>query len=103
MNDSEFTTPPAHIHFKAKKFPELAGTFRDGALAFLEPGGGGPLGKHSHTPDHLFLVVSGEARVEYENETVVIPAGTTCRVTGRRPHAVWNNTNQQTVMLGLTI
>ena len=46
---------------------------------------------------------SGEARVEYENETVVIPAGTTCRVTGRRPHAVWNNTNQQTVMLGLTI
>ena len=43
------------------------------------------------------------SRVEYENETVVIPAGTTCRVTGRRPHAVWNNTNQQTVMLGLTI
>lgn len=27
---------------------------------------------HSHPHNHLFIVTSGEARVEYEDETVII-------------------------------
>lgn len=98
-----FVTPPAHVNFLAKKIPELSGTFSDGALAYLGPGGGGPVEKHTHPHDHLFLVIAGEARVELADRTVVVRPGETCRVPGRVPHSVWNAGQGTTVMLGLTI
>lgn len=100
---SDFATPPAHIHFLAKKYPELADHFQDGALAYLEPNGGGPMEKHSHSHDHLFLVIQGEARIEYDKESVVVKAHEIYRVSGCRKHSVWNNGNTTAIMLGLTI
>lgn len=97
-----FVTPPKHVHFLAKKLPALSGTFADGALAYLEPGGGGPTEKHTHPHDHLFLVIEGEARVELGDRTVLVKPGETFRVSGRIPHSVWNNAPVTTVMLGLT-
>ena len=42
------------------------------AVAIDDLNGGGPEGMHSHPHNHLFIVTSGEARVEYEDETVII-------------------------------
>ena len=70
-----FRPPAGHTGFLAKQlfagdgsehsFGEIIG----GTIAYLEPGGGGPTQMHTHPHNHLFIVVSGRARVE-------TPAGT---------------------------
>ena len=102
-NLTDFTTPPMHIGFMAKKYLELTGMFQDGTLAYVEPGGGGPLTKHTHPHDHLFLVIQGEARIEFEEETVFLKANEIYRVRGNRLHSVWNNGKVTAIMLGVTI
>ncbi|WP_294461374.1 cupin domain-containing protein [uncultured Ruminobacter sp.] len=102
--EAGFVTPPKHINFKAKKlFGEISGKIRDGAVAVVELNGGGPEEKHCHPHNHLFIVTSGEARVEYDDETVIIHENEAFMVEGIRPHAVWNNANRTTVMIGITI
>ena len=97
-----FVTPPKHVNFKAKKlFGEIPGKIRDGAVAIVDLNGGGPEGMHSHPHNHLFIVTSGEARVEYEDETVIIHENEAFVVEGSRPHAVWNNLDGRTVMIGI--
>ncbi|WP_405366330.1 cupin domain-containing protein [Ruminobacter sp.] len=99
-----FVTPPKHVNFKAKKlFGEIPGKIRDGAVAIVDLNGGGPEGMHSHPHNHLFIVTSGEARVEYEDETVIIHENEAFVVEGSRPHAVWNNLDGRTVMIGITL
>lgn len=99
-----FVTPPKHINFKAKKlFGEIPGKIRDGAVAIVDLNGGGPEGMHSHPHNHLFIVTSGEARVEYDDETVIIHENEAFVVEGSRPHAVWNNLDGRTVMIGITL
>ena len=99
-----FVTPPHHINFMAKKlFGEIKGKIRDGAVAVIEPAGGGPQEKHSHSHNHLFIVTSGEARVEYDDETVIIHENEAFMVEGTRPHAVWNNKDGRTVIIGITV
>lgn len=41
MDDLQgFMTPPGHVHFLAKKLFGESGEIQDGAIAYLEPGGG---------------------------------------------------------------
>jgi mannose-6-phosphate isomerase-like protein (cupin superfamily) len=41
--------------------------------------------------------------VEYDDETVIIHENEAFVVEGSRPHAVWNNLDGRTVMIGITL
>ena len=84
----EFMTPPDHVHFKAKKLFGSMGSMIDGAIAYIGPEGGGPLHKHTHAHNHLFIVVQGEAKVMYDDEEFIIQKDQSFLVEGKRPHAV---------------
>lgn len=101
---NDFITPPNHVKFLAKKLFGKSGEIQDGAIAYLEPGGGGPTTPHTHTHNHLFTVVSGEARVQLEDKEVIIHENESFLVDGKIPHSVWNNSKEKTtVMLGITV
>lgn len=98
-----FSTPPEHIHFYAKKLFGCMGEMIDGAIAYLENGGGGPTKPHTHAHDHLFIVTQGEARVLSGGKTLIIKENEALLVKGSVPHSVWNNQEETTVMLGLSV
>ena len=99
----EFITPPDHIHFLAKKLFSDCGEIIDGSIAYLEKGGGGPTSLHTHEHNHLFIVVSGQARVELDGEIRIVDANESFLVNGHIPHSVWNNIDGTTVMIGISV
>ena len=99
----QFTTPPNHINFLAKNLFGEMGHIINGSIAYLDLNGGGPTTKHTHKHNHLFIVIKGEARVEFENETIVIHKDEAYLVKGSFPHSVWNNSNGETVMIGISV
>ena len=101
MND--FITPPAHVNFKAKKLFENCGRIIDGSVAYLTLNGGGPTEKHTHKHNHLFIVVQGEAKILLDNETVIVKKDESFLVNGMIPHSVWNNIENETVMIGISV
>lgn len=104
QNDRKnFVTPPNHVNFLAKKLFDNSGEIINGSVAYLEPSGGGPLELHTHEYDHLFIVVKGEAKVQFENHIQVIPENESYLVKGTMPHSVWNNIEETTTMIGITI
>lgn len=104
-----FRPPAGHTGFLAKQlfagdgsehsFGEIIG----GAIAYLEPGGGGPTQMHTHPHNHLFIVVSDRARVETPAGTQTVGANESLLVEGPVPHSVWNGTDSTTVMLGISV
>ncbi len=98
-----FSTPPKHVSFEAKKLFDNIGQIIDGAIAYIGPGGGGPTEQHTHEHDHLFVVVKGEAKVLLGEETVVVRKDEAFLVKGTIPHSVWNNQDDETVMLGISV
>ena len=99
----EFITPLDHIHFLAKKLFADCGEIIDGSIAYLEKGGGGPTSLHTHEHNHLFIVVSGQARVELDGEIRIVDANESFLVNGHIPHSVWNNIDGTTVMIGISV
>lgn len=99
----DFLTPPDHIRFRAKKLFQAGGVITDGAIAYLQPGGGGPQTKHTHEKDHLFIVVRGAARILLGDEVKILRENESFIVKGNIPHAVWNDTDGETVMIGITL
>jgi len=69
----------------------------------LEANGGGPTTPHTHPHSHLFIVTQGEAKVIFPNETHIIHCNESFIVNGNIPHSVWNNTDQTTIMIGITV
>lgn len=55
----EFITPPNHKGFSAKKLFDENGKIKWGAIAYIEKGGGGPEGNHTHSDNHIFIVCFG--------------------------------------------
>ncbi len=100
--DQTFITPPEHICFLAKKLFADCGEIIDGSIAYIEPGGGGPVQQHTHSHNHLFIVISGEARIALGEEEKIIHANESFLVKGEIPHAVWNNTDETTIMIGIS-
>lgn len=45
-DSEEFITPPNHIKFLAKPLFGKCGEIQNGAIAYLQPGGGGPIEPH---------------------------------------------------------
>lgn len=104
MNKDGFVTPAAHVGFAAKRlFGREYGCIKDGAVAYIEPGGGGPTVQHTHGHDHLFIVVKGEATIRLGERVVKVGENESFRVEGSVPHSVWNETGETVVMVGITV
>ena len=99
----EFITPPEHIHLLAKKLFTDCGEIIDGSIAYLEKGGGGPTSLHTYEHNHLFIVFSGQARIELDGEVKIVNANESFLVNGKVPHSVWNNIEGTTVMIGISV
>lgn len=103
MKKDGFITPAAHVGFLAKRlFGREEGCIKDGAVAYLEPGGGGPTEQHTHSHDHLFIVVKGEATIRLGDRVVKVAENDSFRMDGSVPHSVWNETDETVVMVGIT-
>lgn len=101
---SDFMIPPNHVGFKAKKLNgQIAGNVTDCAIAFIEPGGGGPDPSHTHPHDHFFIVVEGWATIQMGNEKVKVNTDESIMVPGEIIHSIWNESAQPLKMIGLTI
>ncbi|MDR2955090.1 MAG: cupin domain-containing protein [Prevotella sp.] len=103
MKEETFITPPEHINFLAKKLFGNCGEIIDGSIAYLEVHGGGPLKPHTHEHSHLFIVVSGQARIEMGEESKILNANESFLLNGNIPHSVWNNADTTTIMVGLSV
>ena len=91
----KFITPPNHIRFNAKKlFYDVNATILDSALAYVEPGGGGPDPAHTHDQDHIFIVVDGCATIRVGNEYTIVQKDEALYIKGQVEHSVWNKTNE---------
>ena len=101
--ENEFVTPPNHIDFKAKKLFGKQGEIIDGAIAYIEPNGGGPIELHTHSHDHLFIVVKGQAKILQGSEEIVVKENQSYLVNGNIPHSVWNDSDKETIMIGISV
>lgn len=101
MND--FIAPPNHVDFLAKKLFAECGEIIDGSIAYLEPNGGGPTEQHTHKHNHLFVVVSGRAKVTFQDRVIIINKNESYLVEGSEPHSVWNDSDTTTIMLGISV
>ncbi len=99
----QLITPPNHIGFKASKLFGESGKIIDGAIAYIEPNGGGPVEKHTHSHNHLFSVIEGEAKILIGEQTVILTKGESFLVDGSIPHSVWNKCDTQTIMIGISV
>lgn len=98
-----FMTPPKHENFEAKKLFGSAGEIIDGAIAYMHLNGGGPVEPHTHEHNHLFIVVKGEARIKLDDKEVIVKENESYLVQGMIPHSVWNNTDADTIMVGISV
>jgi len=98
-----FITPPNHIKFKAKKLFGEMGEIIDGAIAYVDINGGGPTELHTHVHNHLFIVTKGEARIRLADSEVIVKKDEVFLVEGKIPHSVWNNIQDETVMIGISV
>ena len=100
---SEFITPPQHENFIAKNLFEPVGEIIKGYIAYIDLNGGGPIEKHTHEHNHLFIVTQGEAKILLGNEEIIVKKDESYLVNGKIPHSVWNNHNGTTVMIGISV
>jgi len=98
-----FITPPNHANFLAKKLFTDMGEIIDGSIAYLGEKGGGPTELHTHEHNHLFIVIKGEAKVQYSDHEAIIRENDSFLVDGQALHSVWNNGAAQTIMIGLSV
>ena len=99
----DFLTPPNHINFSAKRLFENVGEIIEGSIAYLEKNGGGPIELHTHKHNHLFIVVRGSAKIVFSDETIIVSENESYLVIGLRPHSIWNNCEETTVMMGISV
>ena len=83
----EFITPANHAHFRAKKLFGEMGKVIDGAIAYIDLNGGGPVEKHTHIHTHLFIVVQGEAKILYGNDEIIL----------KKIHRFWSMVKSRTL------
>lgn len=103
MKNKNYITPPAHNNFKALKLWDEPTNFSDLSIAYIEPGGGGPMELHTHPYDHLFIVVEGEVTILEDGKEFVLREEEAYRVKGSVPHSVRNQTQERVTMLGMTL
>ena len=57
--ENTFITPEGHKGFLAKKLFNEMGKIQWGAIAYISENGGGPENNHTHSDNHIFIVVDG--------------------------------------------
>lgn len=98
----DFITPPNHKGFMAKKLFDESGKIKWGAIAYLDKDGGGPTGNHTHSENHIFIVVDGEAKVMLGGTAVIVKKNESLFVNGMTPHSIWNNADQTTTVIKIS-
>ena len=87
----------------AKKLFNELGKIQWGALAYIEPNGGGPEGNHTHEDDHIFIIVDGEVKI-YENDKAnIVKKDEMFYVKGTIPHSIWNNADKIAKVIKISV
>ena len=98
-----FITPVGHSKFFAKKLFDEMGKIKWGALAYIEAGGGGPEGNHTHEDDHIFIVVEGEVKIYESNKANIVKKDEMFYVKGSTPHSIWNNGTETAKVIKISV
>ena len=61
--ENTFITPEGDKGFLVKKLFNEMGRIQWGAIAYILENGGGPENNHTHSDNHIFIVVDGEVRI----------------------------------------
>lgn len=99
----EFMTPEGHTGFLAKKLFNEMGRIHWGALAYIEPGGGGPAGNHTHSDNHIFIVVEGEVEIFLKDAPHIVKKDEMFFVDGMIPHSIWNHGSETAKVIKLSV
>ncbi len=99
----DYITPPNHTNFLAKKLFDEIGEIADGSIAHMGANGGGPIKQHTHSHNHLFIVVEGEAKLLLGDKEIILKKEESYLVNGNIPHSLWNNIDKTTTVIGITI
>ena len=51
----------------------------------------------------MFIVTKGEARIRLADSEVIVKKDEVFLVEGKIPHSVWNNIQDETVMIGISV
>ena len=103
MEEALFITPEGHKGFSAKKLFNKMGKIQWGALAYIEKNGGGPEGNHTHSDDHIFIVVEGEVKVVLGEKSYIVKKDESFVVDGMTPHSIWNNKEETAKVIKISI
>lgn len=98
-----FITPEGHKDFLAKKLFDRMGSIQWGALAYIEPNGGGPQGNHTHPEDHIFIVVEGQVEVMLGEQGRAVGKDEMFYVHGRTPHSIWNRSGKTAKVIKISV
>ncbi len=101
--DNLFMTPDGHSGFLAKKLFNEMGKINWGAVAYIEEGGGGPKGNHTHSDNHIFIVVEGEVEVITDEESHIVKKDEMFFVDGMTPHSIWNKEKQTAKVIKISV
>ena len=102
QDKSQFMTPEGHKNFSAKKLFDNHGRIQWGAIAYIEKNGGGPENNHTHSDDHLFIVVEGEVKVISGDKEFIVGKNDSLYINGMIPHSIWNNGEETAVVIKIS-
>ena len=97
-----FITPNGHTGFLAKKLFDKMGNIQWGAIAYIEKNGGGSVNNHTHSDNHLFIVVDDEVRIVMGKKEMVVVKKQAVFVDGMMPHSIWNNGDNTAVVIKIS-
>lgn len=101
--ENTFITPEGHKGFLAKKLFNEMGKIHWGALAYIEKDGGGPEGNHTHSDNHIFIVVEGEVEVILDNQSHIVKKDEMFFVDGMIPHSIWNHSTDTAKVIKISV
>ena len=61
-----------------------------------------PNHNHTHSDNHIFIVVDGEAKIILNDKEVIVKKNESFFVDGMVPHSIWNNADQATVVIKIS-
>ena len=53
--------------------------------------------------NHLFIVTKSEAKIQLGSQQIILKKDEAFLVKGEIPHSVWNNIDDETVMIGISV